>query len=104
MSAEHGAGDHRAQDSEHPGVQLVRAEHPEEAAGEHHPFEADVDYAAALGEEAADRRERERRREHEHQVDHLAPVDDAGARIAELCAVEMADARERRAVADHRRR
>ena len=33
---------------------------------------------AALGEHAADRRERERRREDEHEVDHLAPVDDAG--------------------------
>ena len=81
-------------EAELPRVELVRAEDPEEAAGQHHPLEADVHDAAALGEHAADRREGERRREDEHVVDQHAPVDDARRRTCVVYgAVQMRDAR-----------
>jgi hypothetical protein len=45
----------RGEQAQLPGVELVGAEDPEEAAGQHHPLEADV-HPAPLGEHAADRR------------------------------------------------
>ena len=80
------AGERGAEQPERPGVELVGAEDPEERAREHHPLEADVHDAAALGEDPADRRERERRREAEHRRDQRRPDDDL---------LEVADARPR---------
>ena len=49
----------------HPG----RRPDPEEGPREHHPLEADVHDARALGEDAADGGEGERRREAQHRRD-----------------------------------
>ena len=76
---------------ERPGVELVGAEDPEERAREHHPLEADVHDAAALGEDPAHRRERERRRVAEHRRGQRRPDDHL---------VEVADARAGREVAE----
>ena len=62
MSASSRAGEHRDEEPDHPRAGLLGDEDAAEGAHEHHPLEADVDDAGALGEHAADRRERERRR------------------------------------------
>ena len=76
MSASSPAGDHGDDEPHRPGAELVRAEHGEERAHQHHPLEADVHDAAALGEHAADRGERERRRADERRGEQRAPDDD----------------------------
>ena len=63
------AGDHRREQPDDPGAALVGAVDAEERAHQHHPLEADVHDAAALGEHAADAGEDERRREDEHRGD-----------------------------------
>ena len=88
---ERSARERRAEEAERPRVELVGAEDPEERAREHHPLEADVHDAAALGEDAAHRGEGERRRVAEHRRrqrrpdDHLVEVAlaRAGGEVAE---------------------
>src|SRR5262249_9995100 len=58
-----------------PAAGLVGAVDPKEGAHQHHPLEADVDDAAALGEDAADAGEDERRREDEHAGDQAGVED-----------------------------
>ena len=53
-----------------------RAPDPEERAGQQHPLERDVDHAAPLAVEAADRGERQRRRVAERRGEQRAPDDD----------------------------
>ena len=69
----------------------VRAPDREERAHQHHPLEADVHDARALGEEAAERREDQRRREPQRRREERAPDDDG---------VEILHARSRREEAD----
>ena len=88
---EEAAGEHRAQQAEHPRAGLVRGQDPEEGSGQHHPLEADVDDAGALGEQAADGREDERRRKAEHRGEERRPDEDR---------VQVPDARLRRQRAD----
>ena len=70
------AGDDSAQDPEEPVAQLVRTEHCEERACEHHPLEPDVHDAAALREHAAECGIRQRRCEDEHRREERRPRDD----------------------------
>ena len=60
---------------EQPGAGQVGAEDAEEGAHQHHPLEADVDDAAALGHDAAQRREGERRGEAQHRGDQRRPYE-----------------------------
>ncbi len=78
------AGEHRGEEADHPAPALVGAVDAKEGAHQHHPLEADVHDAAALGEHAADAGEDERRREDEHRRDQIGAEDDVqvlGARL-----------------------
>ena len=95
-----------------PAVGLVRAPGAEEGAHQHHPLEADVHHAAALGEHPAERGEEQRRREDERQRDERRPRDDGGEVVgvrprdedaadhADQAAGDRPPARPARAVAD----
>ena len=65
-----------ASEPDDPAPALVGAVDAEEGAHQHHPLEADVHDAAALGEHAADAGEDERRREDEHRRDQVGAEDD----------------------------
>src|SRR3954451_1291106 len=81
----------RDQHAQHPRAGHVRAPHGEEGAHEHHPLEPDVHDARTLGEQAAERCEREWRRVAQHRGEQRAPDDDR---------VELRRARLRREVPD----
>ena len=59
-----------------PSCARDRPRDAEERAGQQHPLERDVDHAAALAEEAADRREGQRRRVAQRRGAERAPDDD----------------------------
>src|SRR5689334_15808213 len=76
--AERGAGEHRDDDAD-PRVAGRRGHRePGDRTHQHHPLDAEVQDAGALGEDLADRREeqdraaRDARREDESEVDHAA--------------------------------
>ena len=76
---EQAADGHGDEKPDHPASTLVGPVDAPEGAHQHHPFEADVDHAAPLREEAAHRGEHERRREaerlgHEGGVERGAQV------------------------------
>ena len=78
-----------------PARRDVGAPGAEERAGEHHPLEADVDHAGALGGHAAERGEGQRRRVAQRRGQQRGPDDDA---------LEVGLARLDRAVARRARR
>src|SRR5689334_9611023 len=81
------ARDDGTKEAERPVAELVRPEHREEGAREHHALEADVHDPAPLREHAADRRERQRCREGEHRGEERRPRSDV---------IEVGGARPRR--------
>ena len=64
------------EEARYPGAALVRAVDAPEGAHQHHPLEPDVHDAAALREQAAQRRERERGRPAERRGDQRRPDED----------------------------
>ena len=76
MSASSIAGDHADDQAEQPRAGDVGAADAEEGAHQHHALEADVDDAAALGHDAAERGEQQRRRVAQHRGEQRRPGDD----------------------------
>ena len=80
-------GEHGDDQPADPRVRDVRAPDAEERAHEHHALERDVDHAAALGEQPAERAEEQRRGVAQRRGQQRAPDDDL---------LEVADAGQRR--------
>ena len=72
---EQAAEEHRHEQADDPRAAPDRAPDAEEGAHEHHPLEPDVHDAGALGEDPADRGERERRGEAKRRGEHARGED-----------------------------
>ncbi len=71
------AGDHPDQQADDPRAGHLGAPQPPERAHQHHALEPDVDDAAALGEQAAERGEQQRRGVAQHRRQQRRPDEDA---------------------------
>ena len=90
ISASSAAGDHPDQQAEHPRAGHLGAPDAPERAHQHHALEPDVDDAAALGEQPAERGEQQRRRVAEHRGQQRRPDDDAlEVRLRPTCVAAM---------------